>query len=292
MILNQIILGCVVGVYYSLVAMGLVLVYKVSGIVNFAYGNMGMMGAYIALTFLGKGMNPLVSMLLTIPIAALMGYVVDRFTMRPLKGISHSSMLIVTLGIMMILEGIAVQVFGADYKAFPELVKGKPFIFRVAGGLILLRRQDLLVISIFILFSVLMAFLLKFTRMGLAIRAVSEDEQTARLMGVNSNLVISVAWMISTSLSAVVAILGSPKTYISPGMMVHYQIEGFTAAVLGGFESLTGAALGGILLGILETFVGDQLGNAFKPTISLALIVAVLLIKPEGLFGRRKSEKL
>ncbi|MCD6450641.1 MAG: branched-chain amino acid ABC transporter permease [Thermotogaceae bacterium] len=292
MILNQIILGCVVGVYYSLVAIGLVLVYKVSGIVNFAYGNMGMMGAYIALLFLGKGMSPLASMLLVIPVAASMGYVVNRFTMRPLKGISHSSMLIVTLGIMMVFEGIAVQIFGADYKAFPELVKGRPFVFHIAGGLVLLRRQDLLVITIFAIFSVFMALLLKSTKIGLAMRAVSQDEQTAKLMGVNSNLIISIAWMISASLSAVVAILASPKTYISPGMMIHYQIEGFTAAVLGGFESLIVAALGGMLLGILETFVGDQLGNAFKPTISLAFIVAVLLIKPEGLFGRRKLEKL
>lgn len=290
--LNQIVLGIVTGSYYSIVALGLVLVYKVSGIVNFAFGNMGMLTVYIALQFLEMNLNPFLAFALVIPISMLMGYLVERFTMRPLKRVSHGSMLIVTLALMMILEGLVIQVWGADYKGFPELVTGKPFLFRILGGLVLMRRQDILTLSILTLVSIFLLVTIRFTKFGLAIRATSEDEDVARLMGVDTARISSFVWMISAVLSTTVAILGAPRTYVSPGMMIHYQIEGFTAAVLGGFESISGAVVGGLLLGVIENFVSLYLANEFKPTISLLVIIAVLMVKPEGIFGGKRGVRV
>ena len=290
--LNQIILGVVTGSYYSLVALGLVLIYKVSGIVNFAFGNMGMLSVYVALQILGFGLSPAAAFLIVIPISMFIGFAVERFTIRPLKNISHGSMLIVTLALMMILEGFAVQIWGADYKSFPKLVSGKPFLFRVMGGLLLLRRQDILVLSLLAAVGLFLLVFLKYTKFGMAIRATSEDETAANLMGVDTAKVSALVWMMSSAISTTVAVLGAPKTYVSPNMMIYYQLQGFTAAVLGGFESLSGAIVGGILLGILENFVALYLGNEFKPTISLAVIITVLMLKPEGLFGRKRSVKL
>ncbi len=289
---NQIILGIVTGSYYSIVALGIVLIYKVSGIVNFAFGNMGMITVYIALQLLSLKLSPVGAFLAALPAAALLGCIVERFTMRPLKKVSHGSMLIVTLSIMMILEGLAVQIWGADYKGFPELISGKPFLFRIFGGLVLLRRQDILALSILAGISLIIFLFLRTTKIGLAIRATSEDEEASTLMGVDTAKISSMTWMIATALSTTAAILGAPKTYVSPSMMIHYQIEGFTAAVLGGFESMAGAIMGGLLLGVIENLVSIYLGNEFKPTISLLIIVIVLMIKPEGLFGKKRGVRV
>ncbi|MEJ5230240.1 MAG: branched-chain amino acid ABC transporter permease [Pseudothermotoga sp.] len=292
MLLNRLILGLSTGAFYSLTALGIVVIYKITNVMNFAFGNMAMFMAYVAYTFLTLGFGPVVALFLVLPLAALFGFVVERYTLRPVRHLSHSSMLIITLGILMILEGLSTQIWGTQYKGFPELITGRPFIIRGFSTLLVIRRQDLLVFVILGVVSTLIALLMKYTKIGTAIKAVSEDERTSQLMGINPGKVFSWSLMMGTMLGTTVAILGAPKTYISPTMMLFYQIQGFTAAVLGGFDSFAGAVVGGLALGVVENLIGGYISNELKTSFSLILIIVVLLIKPQGLFGSREIRRV
>ncbi|HEY8541963.1 MAG TPA: branched-chain amino acid ABC transporter permease [Pseudothermotoga sp.] len=292
MFLNRLILGLSTGAFYSLTALGIVVIYKITNVMNFAFGNMAMFMAYVAYTFLAFGIGPVTALFLVLPLAAIFGFAVERYTLRPVRHLSHSSMLIITLGILMILEGLSTQIWGTQYKAFPELISGRPFILRIFSTPLVVRRQDLLAFGILGSVSILIGLLMKYTKVGIAIKAVSEDERTSQLMGINPGKVFSWSWMIGTMMGTTVAILGAPKTYISPTMMLFYQIQGFTAAVLGGFDSFAGAVVGGLVLGVVENLIGGYISNELKTTFSLILIVIILLIKPHGLFGSREIRRV
>jgi len=249
---------------------------------------MGMFMIYVAYSLISMKFSPFCTLLMILILAAGFGWIVERFTMRPLKHLSHGSMLIVTLGIMMILEGLVTQIWGTDYKSFPEIITGKPYVLKGNFGILVFRKQDILAFVLLILISLLLFIFLKYTKLGIALRTTSEDEETAQLMGINTNFVSSMVWMMGTSIAALIAFLSAPRTYVSPVMMIHYQIEGFTAAVLGGFTSIPGAIFGGLVLGVLENIVATYISNELKTTFSLLLIVVILLIRPEGLFGRTK----
>ncbi|AEH51324.1 branched-chain amino acid ABC transporter permease [Pseudothermotoga thermarum] len=292
MFLNRLILGLSVGSVYSLVALGIVTIYKTTGLMNFAFGNMAMFMTYVAYTFVSLRINPIIALLLVLPISAVFGYAVERFTLRPIRHLSHASMLIVTLGLLMILEGLSTQIWGTQYKGFPELVSGTPIILRGVFGIVVFRRQDILIFSILGLVSLIFYLLLNHTKLGISIKAVSENETAAQIVGINPGKTFSWAWMIGTMLGTVVAILAAPRTYVSPTMMLFYQIQGFTAAVLGGFDSFLGAVVGGLALGVIENLIGGYIGNEFKTSFSLLLIIAILLIRPEGFFGSREIRRV
>jgi len=290
--INQILLGLSTGATYSLVALGLVMIYKVTGVMNFAFGNMGMFFVYVAFWFISLNVNIYLGILIALILAGFAGYLLERFALRPIRHLSHASMLIVTFGVLMILEGLAIQIWGTDYKNFPELIKGRPYVFRGDFGILVLRRQDILVYSILIFVILFLIFLFKRTKFGIAIKAVSENEEVAGYMGINVERVFSFSWIFGTLMAVTVGILVAPKTFVSPSMLLFYQLEGFTAAVLGGFGSFSGAVFGGLILGVLENLVGKYISNDLKSTFSLLLIIVVLLFFPNGLFGARKSERV
>lgn len=292
MFLNRLILGLSTGSFYSLTAIGIVLIFKVTGLMNFAYGNMAMILAYLTYTFVVIGLSSPIALVLVIPISFLFGYAVERFTLRPLKKLSHGSMLIVTFGLLMILEGLATQVWGTQYKSIPELISGRPFVLRGDFGIVVFRRQDLLLFAVLIAVSLTILLLFRFTKVGVAMRAVSENERASQLMGINPDRVISWSWMIGTAVGTVVAVLGAPRTYVSPTMMIYYQLQGFTAAVLGGFDSLLGAVFGGLILGVVENLIGGYISNELKTTLSLGIIIVILLIRPQGLFGSEETRRV
>lgn len=291
--IQQLILGLREGSLFALVALGLVLIYKTAGLVNFAYGHMGMFSAYIAYSFLAIVGAPLwLAVLIAIVFGFFLGVGTERGLMRPVRHLSHSAMLILTLGVLMILEGLALQIWKQDFKSFPSLVTGRPFIIRLAGGRIILTRQDVL---IFIVAAVIMTALFlffKLTRSGLAIRATAQNESAAKLMGIKVGSVFAFAWGVGTALSALAAILASPRTQIHPNMMLNLQIQGLTAAVLGGFESLPGTVLGGILLGIIQQLVGKYISEELKMAFALVVILVLLLVKPSGLLGGKRAERV
>ena len=286
--LNQLILGLAIGVTYSLVAIGLVMIYKVTKVMNFAFANIGMFFVYITLWIMQKYGLPLyISIIISLILSAIAGYLIERYGLRPIRNLSHASMLIITFGILMILEGLAIQLWGSDYKVFPEIVKGRPFIIRGNFGIVVFRKQDILVFSVYIAVLFFLYILMNFTKYGLAIKAVSQDEKMASCLGVNVGAVFAFSWIFGSAMATIVGILVAPKTFVHPGMLIFYQIEGFTAAVLGGFESFIGAALGGLILGVLENFVGNYISADLKMTFSLILIIVVLLFFPQGIFGNK-----
>ncbi|MGB9615323.1 MAG: branched-chain amino acid ABC transporter permease [Fervidobacterium sp.] len=290
---NQIVLGLSTGAMYSLVAIGLVMMYKVSGVMNFAYGNMGMFVTYVIWWFTSTlGLNVYVSIVIGIILAALMGLFVERYSLRPIRHLSHGSMLIVTFGLLMILEGLAVQIWGTEYKAFPELVTGTPYVIKGDFGIVVFRRQDLLVFSILIMISFAIMLFTKFTKFGIAVRAVSEDEEVAGFMGINVGKILGFSWAFGVSMAALAGVIAAPKVFVSPTMLTYHQIQGFTAAVLGGFETFTGAVFGGLILGVIEKIVGNYISEGFKATVSLAIIIIVLVFFPRGLFGKNVRRRV
>ncbi|QTA37440.1 branched-chain amino acid ABC transporter permease [Thermosipho ferrireducens] len=290
--INQILLGLSTGAIYSLVALGLVMIYKITGVVNFAFGNMGMFFVYIAYWFISMNVNFWIGIIFSLILAGVMGYFLEKFGLRSIRHLSHGSMLIVTFGVLMVLEGLAVQIWGTDYKTFPEIIKGRPYVFRGDFGILVLRKQDVLIFALLIMVSILIFFLMKYTKFGIAIRAVSENEEISSYMGINVGKIFSFSWIFGTVVATGVGILVAPKTFVSPSMLLFYQLEGFTAAVLGGFESFTGAIFGGLLLGVLENLVGKYISNDLKSTFSLLLIIVVLLLFPNGIFGMKKRERV
>ena len=293
MLFQQVIAGLITGSLYALVALGLVMAYKVTEVMNFAYGYMAMISAYIFYSlFVVFGLNYMISFALAVLVGAGIGYAVERGLLRPVRYISPTSMVIITLGVLLVLQGLALQIWGNEYQHVPNALNGKPLIFKTFGGIVVIPQQSLLIVGIVFATVISMFLYLKFTYQGMAFRATSQNEEAAKLMGINTNLNMSLSWMISGALGAVAAILAAPQTFVYPDMMLNLQIMGFTAAVLGGFDSIPGAIVGGVTLGVVDNLVGAYLSNNLRATFSLAIIVAILLVKPEGIFGRPKSRRV
>ncbi len=291
--INQIILGLSAGAMYSIVALGLVMIYKVSGVMNFAYGNMGMFVTYIVWWLISKNIgNIYIGIFVGVFLGAIFGIIVERFGLRPIRHLSHSSMLIVTFGVLMILEGLAVQIWGTTYKAFPELISGNPFILRGSFGIAVFTRQDILIFTLLAIIGTSVFLFTKFTKFGIALRAVSENEMVAEYMGINTGMVFAFAWGFGTAMSFLAGILVAPKTSVSPSMLIGYQLQGFTAAVLGGFDSFAGAIFGGLILGVIEKLVGNYISEGLKSTFSLIVIIIVLMFFPGGLFGKQQRRRV
>lgn len=293
MLFQQVIAGLITGSLYALVALGLVMAYKVTEVMNFAYGYMAMISAYIFYSlFVVLELNYAISLVLAVLVGAGIGYVVERGLLRPVRYISPTSMVIITLGVLLVLQGLALQIWGNEYQHVPNALNGRPFIFKTFGGIVVIPQQSLLIVGVVFATVTFMFLYLKFTYQGMAFRATSQDEEAAKLMGINTNLNMSLSWIISGALGAVAAILAAPQTFVYPDMMLNLQIMGFTAAVLGGFDSIPGAIVGGVTLGVVDNLVGAYLSNNLRATFSLAIIVAILLVRPEGIFGRPKSRRV
>lgn len=290
--IQQILLGLRDGSLFSLVALGIVLIFKTTGVVNFAYGNMGMFSIYIAYTFLTYAGAPLwLSISIAIVFAFFLGVAAERGLLRLVRHMSHSAMLILTLGMLMILEGLALQIWKQDYRNFPNLVSGVKVI-KFLDGRIILRNQDILIFAVAAAIMLGLFLYFKFTKTGLAIRATSENEKSAKLMGIKVGLVFAASWGIGTALSAVAATLAAPRTLIHPNMMLSLQIQGLTAAVLGGFDSLPGTVVGGLLLGVIEQLVGNYISDELRTAFALVIILVLLMVKPSGLLGSKSVERV
>lgn len=291
--MQQLIFGLRDGSLFALVALGLVIIHNTTGVLNFAYGHMGMFAAYITFSCYAFFGFPLVLAILTgLVFAVIIGILTEKFLLRPIRHLSHSAMLIITLGMLMTLEGFALLIWKQDTRQLPNLITGRPLIINIQDTMLVITRQDLL---IFILTAVIVFgtfFYLKYTKLGLAVRASSQSEEAAKLMGIPVGGVYGFAWGFGTALSALAAILAAPKTYVHPNMMVNLQIQGLTAAVLGGFDSLPGAIVGGLLLGVIEQFVGEYISAELKMAFALIIIICLLMIKPSGILGKSSKGRV
>lgn len=289
MFLQVLVSGLAVGSLYSLVAIGLVLIYKTSDVVNFAQGEMAMFVTFIAWDLLVKWHMPyVVSAILALIFAFFMGWLTYRLFLERLLQSSVLTQIIATLGLFLILRGIAGVVWGYNPISFPAVFSDKTVHF----GNAVITHYQIAIILITAILTFSFYGMLRWTRFGLSVRAVAQNMFAARLMGVRTSSVFSFTWAVATLLGAVSGILLVPTLFLSPTFMELVTVKAFAAAVLGGIGSLPGAVIGGFALGVIENIFGFYVSTALKSTFVFLFIVVVLYLKPSGLFGAKKVDKV
>ena len=280
-LLNGISLGSV----YAIIALGYTMVYGIAKMLNFAHGDVIMIGCYIVFTMMTTmGLNPIVSIVAAIIGCTVLGVVIEKIAYKPLRKASPLAVLITAIGVSYFLQNLALIIFGADTKSFTSVVSMEPL--RLAGGKLVISGVTIVtVIVCIVIVAALMTFIKK-TKAGQAMLAVSEDKDAAQLMGVNVNKTISLTFAIGSGLAAIAGVLLcsayptlSPYTGSMPG------IKAFTAAVFGGIGSVPGAFIGGILLGVIEILGRAYVSSQLSDAIVFAVLILVLLIKPTGILG-------
>jgi branched-chain amino acid transport system permease protein len=294
--LQQLVNGLSLGSIYALIALGYTMVYGVLRLINFAHGDVYMVGAYTGyyLSRKLKGDEPslagaLLVMLGAMLVCAVLGVVIERFAYRPVRRAARLTLLITAIGVSLFLENGAQLVFGADPKFFPSLAPRADFII---GGVRLTSEQLTVIAVSFLLMILLRLFILK-TRTGKAMRAVSFNLDAAKLMGISTDRSIAITFALGSALAAAAGVLiGMQIPKIDPLMGIIYGLKAFVAAVLGGIGNIPGAVIGGLLIGTSEVMVVGYLSSTFRDAIAFGILILVLLLRPQGIFGRVEKEKV
>ena len=285
--------GISLGSVYAIIALGYTMVYGIAKMLNFAHGDVIMIGAYTVLTLLtGAGVNPFLAVLIGMATCTVLGMTIEKIAYKPLRGASSSlAVLITAIGVSYFLQNIALLVFGADAKSFVNVIT-VPALTLAEGELVISGTTIVTIIACIVIMCALTLFVNK-TKPGRAMRAVSEDRGAAQLMGINVNATISLTFAIGSGLAAVAGVLMcsaypslTPYTGAMPG------IKAFVAAVFGGIGSIPGAMVGGILLGVIQNLGTAYISSQVADAIVFAVLIVVLLVKPTGLFGKNIQEKV
>ena len=289
-LIQTLISGLSLGSIYALIALGYTMVYGIAKMLNFAHGDIIMVGAYAVITAVfTMGLPPFIAILISIALCALLGIVIEFLAYRPLRQAQPLAVLITAIGVSYLLQNLALLIYGSEQKAFPTIVE-LPTVH--IGGVYI----DGITLATLVVTAVIMVALSLFinkTRMGKAMRAVSEDKEAAELMGISVNRTITVTFAIGSALAGVAAIFyGAAYTYIRPTTGAMPGIKAFTAAVFGGIGSIPGAMLGGILLGVIEQLSKTYISTLWADAIVFGVLVVVLVVKPTGLLGKKISEKV
>lgn len=281
--------GLALGSIYALLALSLVLINKATDVVNFAQGEMAMFGTFICFTLLTRLKLPLpVVFVLGVPIGAAIGIATERITMRPLQSAPQVNALIATIGLWTIFHNGAGWIWGYDPVPVPSLFSSVPL--NLAG--VRISENSLGIIGMSVLVVVLLYLFFEYTRTGIAMRAASLNRRAAQLMGVNVARVSLLAWGLASAISIVSGLLIAPLTFLDSKMMLEVLLKAFAGAILGGFNSLPGAAIGCLAIGVLENLFAAYISSAFRDTFVFTIIIAVLMIRPQGLFTRRIAKKV
>jgi branched-chain amino acid transport system permease protein len=294
--LQQLVNGISLGSIYALIALGYTMVYGVLRLINFAHGDVYMLGAYAGyyLSRRLKGDEPslpgaLLVMLGAMLTCALIGVVIERFAYRPVRRAARLTLLITAIGVSLFIENAAQLVFGPDPKFFPSLAPRMDF--RVGG--VRLTSEQLTVIAVSFLLMVLLRFFILKTRTGKAMRAVSFNLDAAKLMGISTDRIIAITFALGSALAAAAGVLiGMQIPKIDPLMGILYGLKAFVAAVLGGIGNVPGAVIGGLLIGTSEVMVVGYLSSTFRDAIAFGILILVLLLRPQGILGRARKEKV
>jgi branched-chain amino acid transport system permease protein len=291
---QQIINGLSVGSMYALIAIGYTLVYGVLRFINFAHCDVFMVGAFVGFyagrNFSGSTLGGgILVMIVAMLACAALGILIERLAYRPLRNRSRLTVLITAIGVSLFLENAGQMVFGANPQPFPQIFPAREFAF----GQLVISSKDLVVLGVTLFFLAALKFIVQHTKMGTAMRAVAFNPEAASLMGVNVNVVISFTFGLGSALAAAGGILWAYKfPKIDPLMGIAPGITAFVAAVLGGIGSIPGAALGGLLIGIVETFVKGSRFSTWTDAIAFLILILILLFKPAGLLGKLQPEKV
>lgn len=280
--------GMALGCVYALIALGFVLIYKATEVVNFAQGEFMMLGAFVALSLMTGAKLPfLLTIFLTVIIMGVFGMVLERLVMRRLVGEPIFAIVMFTIGLSIFLRSIAGMIWSTDTFKFPA-VFGRSFI---QVGSVTLSSLDIMVISITAALVVILYLFFKFTNIGIAMEATSQNQFASFLMGISVERVFNLIWAISAMVAAVAGILLAPILFIHKDMGF-IGLKAFPAAVLGGFGSIPGAIVGGLIIGLSENLAGFLLPPWIKDVFAYIILIAVLMIRPEGIFGIQEKKKV
>ena len=290
--LTQLINGISLGSVYAIIALGYTMVYGIAKMLNFAHGDVIMVGAYICFFAVSSfNLPPLVGVLLAMIVCTVLGMVIERLAYKPLRQAPSLAVLITAIGVSYFLQNGAQLLWGSNNKMFPAFLTGDALSF--LGGELRISVNTVVNVVVCVIIMLVLSWFTGKTKMGKAMRACSEDKGAAQLMGINVDTTISMTFAIGSALAAVAGVLYMssypilvPTTGSMPG------IKAFTAAVFGGIGSIPGALLGGLLLGVIEIFAGSYISTQLQNAIVFAVLIVVLLVKPTGLLGKQVREKV
>ena len=291
--LSYLINGISLGSVYAIIALGYTMVYGIAKMLNFAHGDIIMVGGYAAFISMNSlGVNPILAVILSVVICTILGLVIERVAYRPLRNASSPlAVLITAIGVSYLLQNVALLIFGANAQTFPSVIKWSGL--SLADGKLNISGETIVTIVVCVVIMIALITFVQKTKPGQAMRAVSEDRGAAQLMGINVNATIALTFAIGSGLAAVAGVLLcstypslTPYTGAMPG------IKAFVAAVFGGIGSIPGAFIGGILLGIIEILSKAYISSQLADAIVFAVLIIVLLVKPTGLLGKKIQEKV
>ncbi|MCX7994537.1 MAG: branched-chain amino acid ABC transporter permease [candidate division WOR-3 bacterium] len=289
---QQLINGLQLGFVYALIALGYTMVYGIVRLINFAHGDIFMVGAYLGFYALTLYHLPFpLAILFAMAGCTLLGITIERFAYRPLRNAPRISALITAIGVSLFLEYFSSLkfVFGPNYLAYP-----RPFsvcIYQI--GTVCISNIQILVVGVSVVLLLILQFIVQKTKTGMAMRAVSYDKNTAKLMGIDVDYIISVTFGIGSALAGAGGVLyGIAYPQIHPFMGIMPGLKAFVAAVLGGIGSIPGAMLGAIIMGIVETMCSAYISSTMRDAFAFAILIIVLLVKPTGILGKREIEKV
>ena len=289
---SNLINGISLGSVYAIIALGYTRVYGIAKMLNFAHGDVIMVGAYASYcTMIYLNWHPLLSILFSIVVCTILGVVIEAFAYKPLRRAGSLAVLITAIGVSYLLQNAALLIWGSTPKIFTSVVNIKPL--SLFGGKLTITAESIVTVAACVLIMIGLTLFTQKTKMGKAMRAVSEDKDAAELMGVNVNTTISTTFAIGSALAAVAGVLlcsAYPTLVPTTGSMP--GIKAFTAAVFGGIGSIPGTMLGGILLGIIEIFSKSYISTSLSDAIVFAVLIIVLLVKPTGILGKKVTEKV
>jgi branched-chain amino acid transport system permease protein len=282
--------GIANGMIFAALALALVLIFRATRIVNFAQGAMGMITTFIASSLLGRGVGYWWAFLAVLAIGFVLGALVERVLIRPLQGKSELNPVIVTIGLLVVLEGIAGAIYGNSSRGFPAAYSQSGL--SVGHTKIAFSHFD-----VFILVAVLVLmtgtwFLFRATTLGLRMRASAFAGEISRLLGVRVGLLLTLGWALAGVAGSLAGLLVAPTSSFSPYFMDLVLVYAFTAAVIGGLESPVGALIGGLITGLCISYVGGYLGSGLQPLGALALLMVALMARPEGIFSRPPARRV
>lgn len=303
---QQVLNGLIIGSIYALIALGYTLVYGILGLINFAHGEIVMIGAMTTLTILnvllGADLNVpgfllvLLALLLALPISMLLGYGIERVAYRPLRKAPKLSPLITAIGLSIVLQNLAMIVWGKNYAPFPAILPTEPH--QILGAAI--TDVQIVIIGLAAVLMLALLWLIHRTRLGTAMRAVAQNPDAAKLMGVNVNVIVSNTFILGSALGAIAGVMITAnygQAHATMGFVL--GLKAFSAAVLGGIGNIAGAMVGGLLLGLIESlgagYIGEWsggfLGSHYQDVFAFLVLILVLVFKPSGLMGERVADR-